>query len=93
MQLEEDNLKENYCLFKQNVKLMFTGLLKSWNESEKCCYLLFFGGPKGRDVYNTWTDICEEDRQKLQTYYDRFENHVSPKANPVFARFKFHSRT
>ena len=27
-----------------------------------------------------------------ETYYERFENHVSPKANPVFARFKFHSR-
>ena len=93
MQWEGDNLKENWRRFKQHVELMFTGPLKSRNEAEKCSYLLIWVGQKGRDIYNTWTDISEEDRQKLQTYYDRFENHVSPKANPVFARFKFHSRT
>jgi hypothetical protein len=28
----------------------------------------------------------------LKTYYDRFEKHVKPKANPVFARYKFHNK-
>ena len=93
MQWEGDNLKENWRRFKQHVELMFTGPLKSRNESEKCSYLFIWVSQKGRDIYNTWTGISEEDRQKLQTYYDRFENHISPKANPVFARFKFHSRT
>ena len=37
-------------------------------------------------------DITDEDKSKLKTYYDRFEAHVSQRANPVFARFKFHSR-
>ena len=55
-------------------------------------YLLIWVGQKGRDIYNTWTDITDEDKSKLKTYYDRFEAHVSQRANPVFARFKFHSR-
>ena len=55
-------------------------------------YLLIWVGQKGRDIYNTWTDITDEDKSKLKTYYDRFEAHVSPRANPVFARFKFHGR-
>ncbi|KAL9956099.1 hypothetical protein ACROYT_G037526 [Oculina patagonica] len=93
MQWEGDNLKENWRRFKQHVELMFTGPLKSKNEAEKCSYLLIWVGQKGRDIYNTWTGISVDDRKKLQTYYDRFENHVSPKSNPVFARFKFHSRT
>ena len=50
------------------------------------------GRSERRDIYNTWSDISDDDRKKLETYYERFENHVSPKANPVFARFKFHSR-
>ncbi|KAL9964120.1 hypothetical protein ACROYT_G027704 [Oculina patagonica] len=93
MQWEGDNLKENWRRFKQHVELMFTGPLKSKNETEKCSYLLIWVGQKGRDIYNTWTGISVDDRKKLQTYYDRFENHVSPKSNSVFARFKFHSRT
>ena len=28
----------------------------------------------------------------MQTYYDRFEQHLSPKSNPVFARYKFHQK-
>ena len=28
----------------------------------------------------------------MPTYYDRFEQHVSPKSNPVFARYKFHQK-
>ena len=67
MQWEGDNLNKNWRRFKQHVELMFTGLLKSRYESERCSYLLIWVGQKGRDIYNTWTDICEEDRHKLQT--------------------------
>ena len=92
MQWDGDNPKEHWRRFKQHVELMFTGPLKSRSEQEKCSYLLIWVGQKGRDIYNTWSDISDDDRKKLETYYERFENHVSPKANPVFARFKFHSR-
>ena len=92
MQWDGDNPKENWRRFKQHVELMFTGPLKSRTEQEKCSYLLIWVGQKGSDIYNTWSDISDDDRKKLETYYERFENHVSPKANPVFARFKFHSR-
>ena len=90
MQWKGNNLKYRHG-FKQHIELMFTGPLKSINEA-KFSSLLIWLGQKGRDIYNTCTDISEEDRQKLQTYYDRFENQVIPKSNPVFARFKFRSR-
>ena len=92
MQWDGDNPKKNWRRFKQHVELMFTRPLKSRTEQEKCSYLLIWVGQKGRDIYNTWSDISDNDRKKLETYYERFENHVSPTANPVFARFKFHSR-
>lgn len=93
MQLEGKQPERKHRHFKQHVELMFTGPLKSRNEAEKCSYLLIWVGQKGRHIYNTWTDISEDDRQKPQTYYDGFENHISLKSNPVFARFKFHSGT
>ena len=55
----------------------------------------YLSGSDKRDEISTiraWTDITDEDKSKLKTYYDRFEAHVSPRANPVFARFKFHDR-
>ena len=92
MQWDGDNLKENWRCLKQHVELMITGPLESRTEQEKCSYLLIWIGQKGRDIYNTWSDISDGGRKKLGTYYERFESHVSPKANPVFARFKFPSR-
>lgn len=92
MQRDGETLKENWRRFKQYVGLMFSGSLKSKNEAEKCSYLLIWVRQKGRDILNTWADIAEEDEGKLKTYYDRFEKHVNPKANPVFARYKFYNK-
>ena len=93
LQWDGDNSKENWRRFKQHVELMFTGTLKSKREQEKSSYLLIWVGQKGRNIYNTRSDISDDDRKKFGTYYERFENHgVGPKANPVFARFNFYSR-
>ena len=92
MHWEGDNHKENWRRFKQHVELMFFGPLKSRQGAEKCSYLLIWVGQKRRDIYNTWIDITDEDKSKLQTHYDRLESNVSPRANPIFARFKFHGR-
>ena len=92
MHWDSDNLKENWCRFKQHMEVMFSGPLKSRQEAEKCSYLVIWVGQKERDIYNMRTDITNEDKSKLKTYYDRFEAHVSPRANPVFARSKFHGR-
>ena len=65
---------------------MFSGPLNSRSEAEKCSYLLIWSGQKGRDIFNTLQNLKQDDEKKLQTYYDGFEQHVSPKSNPVFAR-------
>ena len=92
MQWEGDNPKETGKRLKQHVELMFTGPLKTRTEQEKCSFLLIQVVEKGRDIYNTWSDISDDERKKFGTYYKRFENHVSPKTNLVFARFKYYSR-
>ena len=92
MDWEAENLPERWKRFRQHVELMFSGPLSSKKEEEKFSYLLIWCGEKGRDIVNTWSDISAEDKKKLTTYFDRFEAHVEPKANPVFSRYKFHNR-
>ena len=92
MNWEAQNLHDSWRKFKQHVELTFAGPLKSKSEAEKVNYLLIWVGEKGRDVYNTWTDLTDDQRKKLATYYNRFETHVKPKHNTVFARYKFHHR-
>ena len=48
-------------------------------------------GDKGRDIYNAW-ELTADEVKKLETYYTRFETHVKPRSNKVFARYKFHLR-
>ena len=67
MHWDGDSLKENWHCFKQHVELMFSGLLKSRQEAEKCSCRLIWVGQKGRDICNMWTDITDENKRKLQT--------------------------
>ena len=70
---------------------MFSGPLKGKTEEENCSYLLLWIGEKGRDVYNTWT-LGADDVKKLSTYYDKYTEYLTPKSNPIYARYRFHEK-
>ena len=80
-----------WCLFKQHCQFMFGGPLKGKSEDQLCNYLMIWVGEKGRGIYNTWT-LTGDESKKLKTYYEKFESHVKPKSNQVFARYKFHKK-
>ena len=92
---DSTNLPDQWRKFKSHVELIFNGPLKEKSEAVKVNYLLLWIGDKGREIRNTWTDLDEEEqteaRSKLKTYYDRFQAHVQPKLNPIFARYKFNN--
>ena len=94
---ESTNLPDQWQKFKSHVELIFNGPLKEKSEEVKVNYLLLWIGDRGREIRNTWTDLDsedqEEERSKLKTYYDRFQAHVQPKLNPIFARYKFNNET
>lgn len=92
MDWDSTNLPDGWRRFRQHVELMFTGPLKAKSEEEKCSFLLLWIGVKGRDISNTWTLTADESKT-LKTYYDRFTEYLTPKANPIFARYKFHEKT
>ena len=87
MNWDSSNLPDAWKKFRQHAELMFSGPLNEKSEEEKCSYLLIWVGEKGRDIHNTWTDVTDENRKKLKTYYMKFEEYVTPKANPVYARY------
>lgn len=59
---------------------------------EKCSYLLLWVEEKGPDVYHTWT-LTADDAKKLKTCYDKYAEYITPKANPVFARYIFNEKS
>lgn len=89
MNWNHTNLPAQWDKFKRYAELIFSGPLEEKTEPEKVAYLLIWVGEKGRDIRATWTDIREEDAGKLETYYQRYQDYVQPKLNPVMARFKF----
>ena len=38
--------------------------------------MLIWCGEKGRDIANTWSDVTDEDKKKVKTYFERFANRV-----------------
>ncbi|KAL0194540.1 hypothetical protein M9458_008112, partial [Cirrhinus mrigala] len=85
------NLPEAWRRFKQQAELMFSGPLQEKRETEKCSYLLLWIGEKGLDIYNTWS-LSEDEAKKLQTYYDKYAAYITPKSNPIYARYRFHEK-
>lgn len=88
---EDTNLPEQWERFKRHIELIFKGPLKDKSEEEKVAYLLLWIGEKGRDVHATRTGISATDAKKLETYNMKFKDHVQPKLNPIFARYKFNN--
>lgn len=91
MDWDSSNLPEAWRRFRQHAELMFTGPLREKEEADKCSYLLLWIGEKGRDVYNTWT-LSADEAKMLKTYYDKYTGYITPKANPIYARYKFHEK-
>ena len=76
-------MPEAWRRFKQHAELMFSGPLREKGEQDKCSYLLLWVGEKGRDIYNA---------KKLKTYYDMYTSYLTPKSNPIYARYRFHEK-
>ena len=83
-----DDLAASLRKFKSLCTHYFNGPLKTLSEEEKCSYLQIWLGEEGIDLVSTWTDISNDDRVKLNTYWTKLEKYVSPKSNFRLSRFK-----
>lgn len=88
MNWEASNLPEAWKRFQQHVDLIFKGPLSEKDEKIHVTYLLLWVGEKGRDIYNTWSDLSDDESESLSAYYGRYKKHCQPKSNPIFARYK-----
>ena len=93
MDWDSSNLPETWRKFQSTVELMFKGPLAAKDEPIKVTYLLLWVGEREREIADTWTYMSETDKKKLAPDYERFRNHVQPKLNPIFARYKFNLTT
>ncbi|CAC5424355.1 unnamed protein product [Mytilus coruscus] len=91
MNWEATDLVTAWKSFQQHTECWFAGPLAKTSEAQKCNYLMIWIGNKGRDIYSTW-DLSEDDKKKLEVYYQNFEKHVRPKSNKIYSRYNFLSR-
>ncbi|XP_048747984.2 uncharacterized protein LOC125660191 [Ostrea edulis] len=89
---EAPDLVEEWPTFIQHVGFLIKGPLSSINEEEHCNYLMIWIGDKRRDIHSTW-NLSEDDSKNFSVIKEKFENHVKPKSNRVYSRYKFLSRT
>ena len=81
------NLPQAFKKFRATCELYFSGPLKEKNEQEKVSYLLVWTGDEGIELASTWS-LNADQKKKLDTYWNKFENCVAPKSNFRLARFK-----
>lgn len=73
--------------FKARCELYFSGPLKEKSEEEQISYLLIWSGDDGIELVSTWA-LSATEKKKLDTYWTRFENYLSPKSNFRLSRYK-----
>ena len=78
---------QTFRKFRATCELYFSGPLKDKSEEEKISYLLMWTGDEGIELASTWS-LTADQKKKLSTYWDKFEDYVAPKSNFRLARFK-----
>ena len=73
--------------FKNLCQLYFSGPLKDKSEEEQVSYLLIWSGEEGIELVSTWT-LTADDKKKLSTYWEKFEEYVAPRSNFRLAPYK-----
>ena len=87
--------KDLYSAFKRirdHAEFMFKGPLANKEEEVQCNYLMLWIGETGRQIFSTWT-LTNDEKKKLKTYYDKFNEYCKPKSNVIYNRYLFRSRT
>ena len=87
MDWSSTDLPQAFRKFKATCQLYFTGPLKGKTEEEQISYILIWTGDEGIGLINTLS-LTEDERQKLDTYWTKFEEYVAPKSNFRLARYK-----
>ena len=73
--------------FKSLCQLYFAGPLKDKREEEQVSYPLIWSGEEGIELVSTWS-LTTDEKKKLGTYWEKFEDFVAPRSNLRLARYK-----
>jgi hypothetical protein len=79
------DLPNAFRKFKDLCELIFDGPMASSAEELKVKYLLIWAGEEGRELKSTW-QMNNDDSKRLNTYWTKFHEYVSPKSNFRLAR-------
>ena len=84
-------MPDTWNKFEKHCRLMFDGPLKGKSAKEQCANILLWVGERGRTIHESW-NLTEEENKNPKIICDKFKEFVEPKANQVFARYKFYHK-
>ena len=70
------------------MEILFKEPLNEVAEVVKCNYVIYWSGDHGMDLVDKWTTegkINEENKEEVNTYWDRFDEYVHPQTNKLIA--------
>lgn len=83
----DNNIADNWKKFKQRFELFVDATCEaSATDKKKIGILLNAIGDEGLDVYNNFEYVEGEDKNKVATILNKFDEYCSPKRNVVFHR-------
>ncbi|XP_041357629.1 uncharacterized protein LOC121374562 [Gigantopelta aegis] len=91
------HLHKEWKRFQQHCTFRFNGPLATKTEAQKVNYLMTYIGDKGREIYNTFTWIPEDENtpaenQTLEGVYAKYEAYVAPRKKQIRATVNFNRR-
>ena len=70
----------------KKVEILFKGPLNNTNDPVKCNYIIYWSGEVRMELIDKWEvegKIHEENGNKIDRYFELFEEHIAPKSNAL----------
>ena len=84
----DNGIDECYRKWKKRVEVLFKGPLNVAGENIECNYVIYWSGDHGMDLIGKWEaegKIDDTNRDRLETYWTRFEEYIHPQTNQLIA--------
>ena len=87
----DNGLDECYRKWKKRVEVLFKGPLNSATDAIKCNYIIYWSSNHGMDFIDKWEaegKIDDTNKDRLDTYWTRFEEYIHPQTNQLKRLFQ-----
>ena len=86
------SIAEKWRQWQQAMRLYIDLCMDDKPEKDKCKAFLYVIGPAGRDIIFTALVLKDDEKDKIDVLFKKFEEYCKPKKNVTVERYKFNTR-